>query len=302
MTRVSRLQLATPAGFHFWNTVCSHGWSILVPFAIDEDDRTLSRVLELPGRRLVKVTLSQGRSRGKLGARLESKTKLDSRALAEARRQIASCLRLDENLSPFYRALSVEPSLRSARRRGDGRLLRSPTAFEDVVKMICTTNCTWGQTMAMVKRMVDAYGTSDPVAGRSFPRPEQIASGTEASFDRQVRAGYRSAYLYEMATRVSSGELDLESLRTLPLDGEEVNRRLRALTGVGPYAAAGLQTLLGRYDRLAIDTAGRKMFAERHRRGRKAQDRSIEKYYERFGDYRGLALWVDLAQHYQTRE
>ncbi|MGH9463993.1 MAG: hypothetical protein ACRD1X_22560, partial [Vicinamibacteria bacterium] len=69
--------------------------------------------------------------------------------------------------------------------------------------------------------------------------------------------------------------------------------------GVGPYAAAGLQTLLGRYDRLAVDTACRKMFAERHRRGRRASDRSIAKHYERFGDYRGLVLWVELARHYQ---
>ena len=282
------------------NTVCSHGWSILAPFAIDGDHRTLLRVLELPGRGFVRVSLSQKRSRGNLEARLESKTKLDSRALAETRRQLASCLRLEEDLSPFYRALYVEPSLRSARRRGDGRLLRAPTAFEDVVKMICTTNCTWKQTIAMVQRLVDAYGATDPIAGRAFPRPEQIASGAESSFDRQVRAGYRSRYLYQIASDVASGNLDLESLRTERLDGEELNGRLRALPGVGPYAAAGLQTLLGRYDRLAIDTVCRKMFAERHRRGRRAPDRSIEKYYERFGDYRGLAAWVELAQHYQT--
>jgi len=300
MPRVSRLQLATPPGFHFWNTVCSHGWSILAPFAIDEDDRSLLRVLEVPGWGLVRVSLSQKRSCGKLEARLESKTKLDSRALAETRRQLASCLRLDEDLSPFYRALSVEPLLRSARRRGDGRLLRAPTVFEDVVKMICTTNCTWKQTIAMVQRLVDAYGATDPIGGRAFPRPEPIASGTESSFDRQVRAGYRSRYLYQIASDVASGNLDLESLRTERLDGEELNRRLRVLPGVGPYAAAGLQTLLGHYDRLAIDTACRKMFAERHRRGRRAPDRSIEKYYERFGRYRGLAAWVELAQHYRT--
>jgi 3-methyladenine DNA glycosylase/8-oxoguanine DNA glycosylase len=301
MTRVSRLQLATPPSFHFWNTVCSHGWSILAPFAIDEDGRTLVRVLELSGQRVVKVSISPGQRGGKLEVRLWSSATLDAGQRAELRRQLASCLRLDEDLSPFYRALSSEPSLRSARRRGDGRLLRAPTVFEDVLKMICTTNCTWGQTVAMVQRLVDAYGGSDPVAGRAFPGPKQIASGTERSFDRQVRAGYRSRYLYQIASDVAAGNLDLESLRTERLDGEELNRRLRALPGVGPYAAAGLQTLLGRYDRLAIDTAGRKMFAERHRRGRRAPDSSIEKHYERFGDYRGLALWVELARHYQAQ-
>jgi N-glycosylase/DNA lyase len=301
MACVSRLSFSTPPpNFHFWNTVCSHGWCILAPFSVDEDHQALFRVLELPGRRLARLSLTRPKNRGKLGARLESATKLDSKALAEARRQIASCLRLDEDLSPFYRALSVTPSLRSARRRGAGRLLRAPTVFEDVVKMICTTNCTWRQTTAMVERLVDTYGASDPVAGRSFPRPEVIAADSEASFDRQVRAGYRSRYLYEIANGVASRKLDLESLRTVPLDGEELNRRLRTLPGVGPYAAAGLQMLLGCYDRLALDTACRKMFRERHRRGRQASDRSIERYYERFGRYRGLALWVELAEHYRN--
>lgn len=257
-------------------------------------------MLELPGRRLVKVVISQGQRPRKLEARLWSSAKLDSRQRAEVKTLLASCLRLEEDLSPFYRALSAEPSLRSARRRGDGRLLRAPTVFEDAVKMICTTNCTWGQTRAMVQRLVDAYGTSDPVAGRSFPGPDQMASGSESSFDRLVRAGYRSRYLYQIASDVAAGDLDLESLRRERMNGEDLSRCLRALPGVGPYAAAGLQTLLGRYDRLAIDTACRKMFAERHRRGRPASDRSIAKHYERFGDYRGLVLWVELARHYRS--
>lgn len=299
MNRVSRLALPTPPSFHFWNTVCSHGWSVLAPFAIDRDQRVLMRVLELPGQRLVKALVSERRRPRALEARLVGSGKLGLGRRAEVKRQLASCLRLDEDLSPFYRTLVAEPSLRSARRRGDGRLLRAPTVFEDVVKMICTTNCTWGQTRAMVQRLVEAYGTSDPEIGRGFPTPEQIASDGEGSFDRQVRAGYRSRYLYQIANDVASGDLDLESLRREGMSGEELSRRLRALPGVGPYAAAGLQTLLGHYDRLAIDTACRKMFAERHRRGRRVPDRSIAKHYERFGDYRGLVLWVELARHYR---
>ncbi len=300
MGRVSRLSFSTPPpNFHFWNTVCSHGWCILAPFSVDEDQQKLNGVLELPGRRLARVSLGRPSNRGKLVARLESSATLDSKALSEARRQIASVLRFDEDLSPFYRALSAQPALRWARRKGAGRMMRAPTVFEDVVKMICTTNCTWSQTTAMAKRLVESYGASDSVAGRSFPRPEAIAADTAVSFDRKIRAGYRSAYLHKIARDVASGKLDLESLRTEQLDGEELHRRLRTLPGVGPYAAAGLGLLLGSYDRLALDTACRKMFAERHRRGRRAPDKSIERYYERFGRYRGLALWVELADHYR---
>ncbi len=300
MGRVSRLSFNTPPpNFHFWNTVCSHGWCILAPFSVGEDERKLNGVLELAGHRLARVSLNRPNNRGKLVARLESSAKLDSKALAEARRQIATILRLDEDLSSFYQALSAQPALSWARRKGAGRMLRAPTVFEDVVKMICTTNCTWSQTTAMVKRLVDTYGASDSVAGRSFPKPEAIAADGTTSFDRNIRAGYRSAYLHKIAKDIASGKLDLESLRTERLDGEELHRRLRTLPGVGPYAAAGLGLLLGSYDRLALDTACRKMFAERHRRGRRAPDKSMERYYERFGRYRGLALWVELADHYR---
>jgi len=40
-----------------------------------------------------------------------------------------------------------------------GRLLRSPDRFEDVVKMICTTNCAWGATERMVANLVNKIGT-----------------------------------------------------------------------------------------------------------------------------------------------
>ena len=103
MGRVSRLSFNTPPpNFHFWNTVCSHGWCILAPFSVDEDEQKLNGVLELPGHRLARVSLNRPNKRGKLVARLKSSAKLDSKALAEARRQIATILRLDEDLSSFY--------------------------------------------------------------------------------------------------------------------------------------------------------------------------------------------------------
>ena len=47
-------------------------------------------------------------------------------------------LRLDADLSAFY-AVAARGSRAELGRRGAGRLMRSPTVFEDVVKTICTT-------------------------------------------------------------------------------------------------------------------------------------------------------------------
>lgn len=298
---------------------------MLPPFSCDGERRVLFRVLELPAGVLARASTSDfyegkrrslqrrlglkqrgaeeprterrhRRGRGRVRLKLESSSGLGAAALSDAKRQVAACLRLEEDLTPFYQVLSAEPSLAWARRLGAGRLLRSPSVFEDVMKMICTTNCTWKQTVGMVERLVESYGPFDRSAGRGFPRPEGIASGSEASFARAVRAGYRSRFLYEVAEGAASGRLDLESLRTSPLNSEMLYKRLLALPGVGPYAAASLLKLLGRYDRLGVDSWCRKKFAELYRRGRPASDRAMERFYRRFAPFQGLAMWIDLTR------
>ena len=47
-------------------------------------------------------------------------------------------------------------------------MMQSPTVFEDVVKTVCTTNCTWSATVRMVDALVSELG--DPATGRQWPR------------------------------------------------------------------------------------------------------------------------------------
>src|SRR5207245_2481087 len=101
--------------------------------------------------------------------------------------------------------------------KGAGRMLRSPTVFEDLVKTICTTNCSWGLTKNMVTNLVQKLGSKSepPPSGggtdaasvapsfyankHAFPTPEAMASvGTEFYRD-EIRAGYRSPYFVELA-------------------------------------------------------------------------------------------------------
>ncbi len=63
--------------------------------------------------------------------------------------QVRHMLRLDEDLSAFYAMAAADPVLAWVP-NGAGRMLRSPTVFEDLVKTICTTNCTWSATVRMV--------------------------------------------------------------------------------------------------------------------------------------------------------
>src|SRR5436189_1449294 len=103
--------------------------------------------------------------------------------------------RLDENLARFYDAVSTDPEFEWIAAEGAGRLLRSPTVFEDLVKMICTTNCSWALTEKMVSGLVKSLGREANDGRKSFPTPEAMARQRLKVFTDKVRAGYRAPYL-----------------------------------------------------------------------------------------------------------
>ena len=69
---------------------------------------------------------------------------------------------------------------------------------------------------------------------------------------------------------------------------------LLALPGVGPYAAAHIMMLLGRYSRLVFDAWTRPKYASLNG-GRKVKDSTIERRFRRYGPYAGLAFWLFLT-------
>jgi N-glycosylase/DNA lyase len=223
-------------------------------------------------------------------------------SVAHARAAAANVLRLDEDLSPFYAAAAADPELAWVT-SGAGRMIRSPTVFEEVVKTICTTNCTWSATIRMVSALVEHLGEAAPGVtngplGHTFPTSEAMARKKSAFYTETVRAGYRGEYLRSLARSVASGRLDLEALGTASPDevpDDEVEARLLALPGVGPYAAAHIMMLLGRYSRLILDSWTRPKYL-RVSGARQAKDSTIERRFRRYGSYAGLAFWLYLTR------
>jgi 3-methyladenine DNA glycosylase/8-oxoguanine DNA glycosylase len=188
----------------FKRTLASHGVADLLPNRLDEEGWTLETTLDIGGRART-VRLSESRPGY---AEVTGATKP---ALAIVRHM----LRLDEDLSRFYALIADDAELSWAA-QGAGRMLRSPTVFEDVVKTVCTTNCAWSGTVRMVSALVEHLG----IDGRTFPSPQAMADAPEDFYRDVARAGYRGAYLQAIARAVADGTLDLEEL-----DG----RRRRAL-------------------------------------------------------------------------
>ena len=291
------MSIRAPEGFDFWLTARGSGWSVLAPFSIDEEERTLYRVLRRGSGGVVRATIRQEES-SDLTVRVESREELNGTDLKEVKSVVGTCLMLDEDLSPFYSMLEGYSEFSWVAEIGAGRSIRCPTVFEDVVKTICTTNASWALTKGMTRRLCERLGDTYSDDSYSFPTPHQLAASTEEFMRAEVKSGYRSPYLVELARRIVKGELDVESWKKSSLDSASLKREVLGIKGVGQFAADNVLKLLGRYDFLALDSWMRRRFFEIHGEGREIPDAEIEEHYAPFGEWKGLVLQLDVSKEF----
>jgi N-glycosylase/DNA lyase len=294
LTRVADLPLHGAGGepVDFARTIVSHGVAELPPNRVELAARTFETTLPMQrGARTVRITAS-----GKMLHIEAVAGTVGAQARNALTQTVAHIFRLDEDLSHFYTLVGEDGDL-SWCVAGAGRILRSPTVFEDVVKTICTTNTSWSGTRKMTHALVDKLGVEAPGGGRTFPMAEAMAEADETFYREVVRAGYRGPYLKTLATDVAEGTLDLESLNDPGLPDDEVAARLLALPGVGPYAAAHVMlTSLGRYSRLVLDSWTRPTYRKLSGAKSVLKDATIERRFKRYGDWAGLAFWLYLTR------
>lgn len=294
MSLVAELPLRGAGGepVDFGRTIVSHGVAELPPNRLDVARRTLETTLPVDGgARTVRLSGGTGTARVEVVA-----GRVGRRAAATLAATVAHMLRLDEDLSGFYELARDDPALGWCT-AGAGRMLRSPTVFEDVVKTICTTNTAWSGTRKMTAALVDNLGVAAPGGARAFPTAEAMAAADESFYRDVVRAGYRGPYLRQLATGVADGGIDLEALADPELPDDEAAARLLALPGVGPYAAAHVMlTSLGRYSRLVLDSWTRPTYRKLAGARGPLKDTTVERRFKRYGEYAGLAFWLYLTR------
>lgn len=288
-THVTRL--ATPRGFDLELALHGHGWVQLPPHRWDGAAATWHTALHA-GKRAVDAAVVQ--RKGCLQVHLTAPAQLGRAELASARDQLRHMLRMDEDLSGFWAACRLEPRLAWVARRRAGVLLRSPTVFEDLVKLLLTTNCTWTQTVAMTGRLVAAAGEATPSGARCFPTVAQCHRN-EAFFRDVVRAGYRGGALAALGSEFAAGTLTESSFLGPGLDAATLWHRLIALRGFGPYAAGQAMRLLGHHGHLALDSWCRARLAVLLGREAAPPDAAIARRYRGFGPWAGLAMWCELT-------
>lgn len=278
--------------FNFKAAVKDHGWWMLSPNHWNEEAQLFYRPVRLSTGKNVVLSISS--SDGYLVVQTENDILLNGNESQEINEHVSWVFRLEENFEPFYAMSRYYGELLQLPAKRKGRLLRSPTLFEDVVKVILTTNTTWQQTVNMTNNLVNGLGeevvTTSQNEFKTFPTPENVLEAGESYLKEHVRVGYRSAYIIDAATKTLNDSFDLESFKNSKRDINE----LKKIKGVGPYAFNTLSMLLGKYNSLPIDSEYKKHVQNKYFDGEKPSKQELESVYDKWGDYKFLAYWYDM--------
>jgi 3-methyladenine DNA glycosylase/8-oxoguanine DNA glycosylase len=310
----STLSLPVPADYILARDACSYGYFLLAPNYWHVPSQTLWRVIDLPSGP-VRVGISQvGGASGEgwkavKGKPLSVKTDRAVRAgdKPELVRQLTRMLRLDEQADVLAAFHKLDGRWK---RVGSGRLFRSPTMWEDVVKTITSCNVAWPNTMTMNYRLCEVFGAVVPgggagvgAKGLSFPTAEKIAKQKPLTLRTRCRVGYRDARIVALAKMFVKGEVNPAWFEDPATPDEAVREALIELPGIGPYAAHNIMQLLGRYGHLPLDSE-----SVRHAKtilGYKGPARKLmkkmERHYAPFGPHKFRSYWFELWDFYQAK-
>ncbi len=128
-----------------------------------------------------------------------------------------------------------DEKLKTAMQTGKGiRLLR-----QDKWETLCSFIISQNNNIPRIKKIISALCKAGAeISGGSeieFPSPKTLVKmGVDGLF--ALKTGFRAGYLFDAATKVASGEIDLEAVAEMPTD--EAARELCKIKGVGPKVAA----------------------------------------------------------------
>lgn len=299
---MTMLRLMPPRDYRLARDVCSYGYFLLAPNRWSIHEHTLTRALSLAGKP-AGVVISQPSGKPMSGGGAELLCRFDrtlsKQELADARRQITRMLRLDEDAAHIRDFHRVDARWRKL---GRGRLFRSPTLFEDVLKTVTSCNVTWPGTVHMNRRLVEVLGKQSPGGLKTFPDAEVIADASPLLLRERCRVGYRDKRIVELGAIFASGDAAIAKIEDPTTTDDELHEILLGLPGVGPYAAANIMQLLGRYSRLPLDTEsvrhGRTILG--FRGGSKQIMQRVKRHFEPFGDQAFRSYWFEMWHHYES--
>lgn len=166
---------------------------------------------------------------------------------------------LDRDYTQLKQRLCKNPILAQAIAYAPGIRLLRQEPWEALCSFIISQNNNVARIKGIIDRLCRAFGMPLSADLYSFPTSKTLAN-LDVEALAPLRAGFRARYLLDAARRVESGAVDLESLRTLPL--QEAREQLMQIVGVGQKVAdCVLLYGCGRLDCVPMDVWMRRTMA-----------------------------------------
>ena len=289
---MTEITIKSDTQFSFKSTPFSHGWIDLAPFRLLSDQKKLTTSFKYAGN-IYQIRIASQTDQNII---VSLDTKTDDAFKKYLSAMIKHMFRLDEDYSQFYSRVNSSEDYAWISEKSAGRMFRCATLWEDMVKILCTTNCTWHLTRIMVNNLVEKIGSG------VFPAPEEVAGKSEKYLRDEIKMGYRSPYLLELSRSIAEGSLNLDTFTQWPGDTSGLYIEMRKIKGLGDYAVSNLLKLLGCYDYYGSDSWSRKKFSEKYLNGKECTEKDISKRYDHLGKWRGLFFWLDMTRDWYERE
>jgi N-glycosylase/DNA lyase len=203
---------------------------------------------------------------------------------------VAHFFALDHPLPAIYRTFPTDPAMAAALDFCRGmRIIRQP-AWECLATFITSSMKQVAHIAQISQTLRTRYGHAAGDTGAfAYPAPERLAALREQDL-RACALGYRAANLLKTARMIAAGEVDLETIRSLPDDAARAE--LCRLAGVGEKVANCV--LLFAYERVRafpIDVWIERVLREHYFKGRRKVTAGKLRDFARdyFGEYGGYA-------------
>jgi hypothetical protein len=249
-TPAGSVHLDAPASYSLGRTALSHGGVGLAPAAWDG-----ARLhLRLPGPVVVRADLTV--------------------AWRDAPPDVAvlrRVLAIDDDVEPLWQACDAVPALRWVRTSGTGRLLRSPSVWQDVIGVLAQVRSSYRGAQARMRALV---------GDGAFP-----SAGDVARRDALPGWGFRASWALDVARRIDDGAVDPERWLDPALPDDEVHAELTGLPGVGAFSAAQLMPLLGRPRPMVCDGWLREQLGG-------DDDAALRRRFAAMGRWAGTGAWL----------
>lgn len=172
-------------------------------------------------------------------------------------------LDLDNDYTLYINTFKDDKILHEASLFSSGIRLLRQDPWETLCSFIISQNNNIPRIKGIIENMSKVYGEkiqcSDGIERYTFPTAKALnEAGTEAIF--ALKTGFRAKYIYDAATKVANGEIDLNAIFEMPL--QDSMNTLMTIKGVGPKVASCVLLFgFSKYDAFPIDVWVKRILA-----------------------------------------